>query len=239
MAKDIKGLTPQVIIWSGSTPGDDASMQTIDNSARTTKTQFAKGIGNCAYWPGSSNSAGNSAASSGEMLLGAHRFHRLHSAIYDTFAGGSPNGYLGLFSALASGTAPKTPESNVYLQHTGSENTHMLGGTGTEEVIAAFLGSDQVRSFQTRERWVVDEGEFSVTDADLGANAINQAVTFNVTYGAPPWVFLSTNSAGGTRGVDLVTTTGFTSRFSSIVAGAGEPGTVVFQWRSEGTIAYD
>ncbi len=232
-----------LIIWDNAVPSDTSagalpapfSMQSIPHSMRTMKEAIATGFGEAFYWPGSAASQGASAESSGEMRIGSSRLMR-GASDDELNAGGSLNGYLGLvYQTGGSGLGG----SNTYIQHIGSENTHLIASTGIEEVIAIMdINSTTVNTAKIDPRyiWTVDEGAFSVSEEEMGE--FNESVTFNVTYDVPPFVFMSVDSAAMSYGVDQVTTTGFISRGSQFGSDAVLlPGSVKIQWRSEGTIS--
>jgi len=225
-----------LIIWDNSFPADASSQQSMAQSIRTTKEAIAKGVGTSFYWPGSAADQGSSEDSAGQMLLGSHRCMNLTGSANRPLVGDSSDGYVGL---VAAGNVALTQgASNTYLQHIGSENTHMLGSSGVEEVVAVFdFNSATInrQSLASTYRWVVEEGTFTVSQEAMGDYV--ETVTFTSAYNSPPFVFQSTNSTAFSHGVDKVTKTGFDSRGSSFGAAAtADPGSVQVWWRSEGTV---
>lgn len=224
------------IIWDNTFPADASSQMSMAHSIRTTKEAVANGLGTSFFWPGSAASQGDSADSAGEMLLGTGRAMNLTDSSNFLSAGGSPNGYIGF--KRASTVISTQGSSNLYLQHIGSENTHVIAGSGIEEVVAVFdrrAANSNQQSLATLFRWVVDEGTFTVSEDLFGA--WKETVTFGVTYNAAPYVFQSIDSGACSHGVDTVTGIDFISRGSSFGnAAPSAPGSVQIWWRSEGTV---
>lgn len=208
------------ISWDTSfiTSGSDASFG--DDAIRSFLVNVALGLGESLYWPGSADSQGASAASSGELQLGALRFAR-----GGFVQGGFPNGYLSVNT------------KNVSLFHIGSTWTGTVGHSAT-----LYYATGSGFTFPQASRWLVQEGQFNAA-----AGAFSSTVTFPTSFTSTPVVFVTAadphvSASAGTCdipviGISSATTIGFTSAFSTLFSPAGSSALTSYVWHAEGIAA--
>ncbi len=217
------------ILWRDLlSQSSDASL--ADDDVRELTAEFATGIGESLYWPGSAASQGASTSSSGEMLPGGARVpgvNVVNSALFDSLDGEITADY-------TRGTSVAVPT----LIHGGSTSSFVIGGAIAIEAspipeAAAPFGS----------RWVASDSSVSfVIDGTEANNSFATNVSFGTTFGAAPNVQVSVGGllAGSFRviyGIDSVTTSACSSYISFIgVPTAGGP-EAIMNVRSEGTVS--
>ncbi len=217
------------IVWRDLLSQSSAA-SLADDDIRELTAEFATGLGESFYWPGSAASQGASTASSGEMLPGGARVpgvNDVNTALFDSLDGE-------VTAIFWKGTTVATPT----LIHGGSTSSFVIGGSLAIEAspipeAAAPFGS----------RWVASDS--SVTFSVSGTPANNSFATnapFGRTFGAPPNVQVSVGGflAGSFQiiyGVDNVTTSACSSYISFIGSPTASGPLAVMNIRSEGTVS--
>ena len=232
-----------VITWRDLLSQSSAA-SLADDDLRELVAEFATGLGESFYWPGSAASQGASTSSSGEMLPGGARVPGvavLNTALFDALDGE-------ITAAYWPGTVTLQPT----LLHGGSTSSFVIGGgiaiesSPTPEAATPFTS-----------RWVTVDSATSVIIS--GTEADNSFATnvpsLGTLFGAVPNVQVSLEVNPGAlgagdsviHGVDSVTinTTSpdgeTVSACSSYVSFIGLPGfagsVVTMNIRSEGTVA--
>ncbi len=205
-----------------------------DDDIRELTAEFATGIGESFYWPGSAVSQGASTASSGELQPGSARVpgvNVVNTALFDSVDGE-------VTAIFWKGTTVATPT----LIHGGSTSSFVIGGSLAIEAspvpeAAAPFGS----------RWIaVDSTSTFILSGTPAENSFATNVDFGTTFGAVPNVQVSFSGLGllgsGDNiiyGVDNVTTSGCSSYMSFIgtPSGSGSAFILTMFLRSEGTVA--
>ncbi|KKL91948.1 hypothetical protein LCGC14_1889640, partial [marine sediment metagenome] len=106
------------IVWRDLLSQSSAA-SLADDDIRELTAEFATGVGESFYWPGSAASQGASTASSGEMLPGGARVPGVNvanTALFDSLDGE--------ITAIYKGTTVATPT----LLHGGSTSSFVIGG---------------------------------------------------------------------------------------------------------------
>ena len=198
-----------------------------DDDIRELTAEFATGIGESFYWPGSATSQGASTSSSGEMLPGGARVAGVGTAIFNSFDGE-------ITATYDRGTTAAT----ATLIHGGSSSSFLIGGG---IAIEASPAPESTAPFTSH--WVASDSSVSfVIDATEANNSFATNAPFGRTFGAAPNVQVSVSGlvAGLFNiiyGVDNVTTSACSSYISFIgVPTAGGPDAIM-HIRSEGTVA--
>ena len=199
-----------------------------DDDVRELVAEFATGVGESFYWPGSAASQGASTASSGEMLPGTARVAGTGGAIFDSRDGE-------ITATLDRGTTVAT----ATLIHGGSSSSFLIGGG---IAIEASPIPEAAAPFSSR--WVaVDSVATFLTSGTPANNSFATIVSFGTTFGAVPNVqatldtgtALSDPSGSVIFGIDNVTTSGCSSYLSAILA-ISAARVVTITHRSEGTV---
>jgi hypothetical protein len=206
------------ISWNPDYPAGTSTASEGDDAFRSLMTNFATGVGEFIYFPGSAASAGASTSSSGEPRLGTARTARVASV-----AGNVGNGFLGF----------ETSKGGLW--HLGSSWTYApLGHPAMIEGAAV----DAPATY----RWVHAYGNRNITSSSGSGSIRATYVTApsQLTFGAPPiiaWSVMSLASPSDDTqlfvGV-LSDETGYTSVWSSLY---GAVDTYLF-WNSIGTVDY-
>jgi len=194
------------ITWNAADPSATTLASLIDNNIRSLQSNFAGGVGESFFWPGS---GGGSGASAGETRPGALRFARSTSGR----TGGHPDGFLLLDPTRAA------------IHHIGSTTTGFLGH-------AAMLdrGSDTSVTWPQTRRWLQQSGTTAVT-----ASTGSVVITFPIAYvaGQVPFVqvefFDTTGDRTQAQVIDAPRSSAFTSTWSGLIPDSG--GTIM--WRAE------
>lgn len=220
------------ILWRDLlSQASDASL--ADDDIRELVAEFATGLGESFYWPGSAASQGASTASSGEMLPGSARapgVNVVNTALFDALDGE-------LTVIFWKGTTQARPT----LLHGGSTSSFVLGGALAIESSPAPEAAAPYTS-----RWVavdsVSTFEISLTEPD---NSYATNVSLGTTFGATPNVQVSlTQPLDGIGasdsiiyGINNVTTSACSSYVSYIGDYGGAVASVItMHLRSEGTV---
>lgn len=205
-----------------------------DDDIRELVAEFATGLGESFYWPGSAASQGASTMSSGEMLPGGARVpgvNVINTALFD-----------GLDGELTAIYWKGTPAATPVLLHGGSSGSFVVGGSLAIEASPVPEAAAPYTS-----RWIavdsVSTFEISLNEPD---NSFATNVSLGTIFGANPNIQVSmTQPAAGFGtgdsmifGIDNVTT----SACSSYVSYIGDFGGVVasvatMHLRSEGTVS--
>ncbi|KKL51918.1 hypothetical protein LCGC14_2290710, partial [marine sediment metagenome] len=202
-----------------------------DDDIRELVAEFATGLGESIYWPGSAASQGASTASSGEMLPGGARVPGVNvvdTALFDTLDGE-------LTAVYWKGTTQARPT----LLHGGSTSSFVVGGA---LAIEASPASEATTPFTSH--WVaVDSTATFLISSTEGDNSFATAVSFGTTFGAVPNVQATMGAFAhfGTGdsmifGIDNITTSGCSSYMSFIGAAANPNLVATMTLRSEGTV---
>ncbi len=207
--------------WDESSPQNTDRYQDAAGVLRSLKTVLSSNLSQSMYWPGT---AGGSAASAGQMLLGAAR----------TF-----------YDAQSNYSTPSPVTQGTLFQNNnvagGSIGPRLFGAT-TASGATYFLGTNRLVEQQQwpgqTARWVVSTGTSTVSSG--------QTIAFGPTYDQPPLVDLGLRVDLGSRGtaatvsVRTSTTTCFrlnVSDISSVQTVFGTAGEYVC-WMSEGTVTF-
>ena len=220
------------IVWRDLLSQSSAA-SLADDDIRELVVEFATGIGESFYWPGSAASQGASTSSSGEMLPGGARapgVNVVNTALFDSLDGE-------VTAVYWKGTTVATPT----LLHGGSTSSFVIGGAlaieaSPEPEAAAPFGS----------RWVgVDSTATFVLSGTPANNSFATNVNFGTTFGAVPNVQVSFSGLGllgsGDNiiyGVDSVTSSACSSYMSFVgtPSGSGDAFILTMFLRSEGTV---
>ena len=220
-----------VIVWSGLLSQDSAA-SLGDDDLRELTAEFATGLGESFYWPGSAASQGASTASSGEMLPGTARVPGtdiVNTVLFDALDGE-------LTAVYWKGTIVSTPT----ILHGGSSSSFVVGGSLAIESSPA---PETAAPFTSR--WVaVDSVSTFLISSTPGDNSFATSVpSLGTVFGAPPNVQVSLDAPGifGAAdsliyGVDNVTTSACSSYVSFIGTPSAAPAVVTMNIRSEGTV---
>jgi len=196
-----------------------------DDDIRELVAEFATGIGESFYWPGSAASQGASTASSGEMLPGSARVAGTGVAIFNSFDGE-------ITATYDRGTTVAT----ATLIHGGSSSSFVIGGGIAVEASPAPEAAAPFTS-----RWVaVDSLSTFLISSTSADNSFATNVSLGTTFGAPPNVQVSLaqfiNGDTPVFGIDNVTISECSSYYS-LIGNATSPNLTAFlRIRSEGTV---
>lgn len=220
-----------VITWRDLLSQSSAA-SLADDDIRELVAEFATGLGESFYWPGSAASQGDSTLSSGELIPGAARVPGVNvvdTALFDALDGE-------LTAIYWKGTTQARPT----LLHGGSTSSFVLGGA---LAIEASPAPEAAAPFTSR--WLAVD---SITTFEISLNepdnsfATNSA--FGVTFGANPNVQVSLDIPSGfgtgdsiIYGIDNVTTSACSS-YISYIGDLDLPAASVatMHLRSEGTV---
>ena len=221
-----------VITWR-TLLSQSSAASLADDDLRELVAEFATGLGESFYWPGSAASQGASTASSGELIPGAARVpgvNVVNTALSDALDGE-------LTAVYWKGTTQARPT----LLHGGSTSSFALGGALAIEASPAPEAAAPYTS-----RWLAVDSIttflISLTEPD-NSYATNSA--FGTTFGAVPNVQVSLTqpiTAFGTGdsliyGIDSVTSSACSSYVSYIGDYGGAAASVItMHLRSEGTV---
>lgn len=216
-----------VITWRDLLSQSSAA-SLADDDLRELIVEFATGIGESIYWPGSAASQGDSTLSSGEMLPGGARVPGLNTGVVlaDALDGE-------LTATYARGTTVATPT----LLHGGSTASFVVGGSLAIESSPAPEAAAPFGS-----RWVAVDSRATFTISSTEANnSFATNVSLGTTFGAVPNVQVSMNHfiAGDVivYGIDGVTTSECSS-YISLIGAATSPNLIATMFiHSEGTVA--
>lgn len=218
-----------VITWR-TLLSQSSAASLADDDLRELIAEFATGLGESFYWPGSAASQGASTASSGEMLPGTARVAGTGGAIFDSLDGE-------ITATFDRGTTVAT----ATLIHGGSSSSILLGGGIATEASPAPEAAAPFTS-----RWVaVDSTVTFVLSGTEANNSLATNVPFSVTFGAPPNVQVSFDAHDVVPvpgqviyGIDSVTASACSSymSFIGVPIATGEANALIMHLRSEGTI---
>ena len=203
-----------------------------DDDLRELIAEFATGLGESFYWPGSAASQGASTASSGEMLPGTARAPGLAtgSILFDALDGE-------LTAAYHRGTTQARPT----LLHGGSTASFVIGGALAIESSPAPEAAAPFTS-----RWVAVDSisTFLISSTEANNSFATNVASLGTVFGAPPNVQVSLDAPGifGAAdsliyGIDSVTSSAGSSYVSFIGAPSAAPAVVTMNIRSEGTVS--
>ena len=204
-----------------------------DDDLRELIAEFATGLGESFYWPGSAASQGASTASSGEMLPGGARVPGVtgvNAALFNSLDGE-------ITATYRLGTVTLQPT----LIHGGSSSSFLIGGALAIESSPAPEASAPFTS-----RWVTVDSisTFLISSTEADNSFATNVASLGTVFGAPPNVQVSLDAPGifGAAdsliyGIDSVTSSACSSYVSFIGAPSAAPAVVTMNIRSEGTVS--
>lgn len=206
------------ITWNETSPAAASLATNTDDTIRSDLTAMATGIGESFFWPGSAASAGASASSGGETVLGIARFHRGPSRFTTAEDG---------FVSIDTGG-----DYGVSLRHIGVSTIESFP-VGHCNIVEELNTAGTVDT-----RWLEQQETHTFAVDGVDTNTI----TFPIAYNGVPAVRasirgeISTSINSFSFGIFNITATTFQSTMSYIGPGGSPAVSSRLDWVSKGTV---